>query len=79
MNKELFQGTLHRLKPRNTFLTYITEESERNDSKQRNSCVSLLRKSKSQYFKYLSKETYDNKSFWKKMKSLLSVKVVLEE
>ena len=50
MNKELSQGTLHRLKLRNTFLTYITEESERDDSKQRDPCVSLLRKSKSQYF-----------------------------
>ena len=73
---------MRRLNLRNTFLTYITEESKRNYPKQRNTCVSFLRKSKSQYFSNI----YEKKKlmiislfFGKKIKSLLSDKVVLEE
>ena len=45
-------------------------------SKQRNYCLSLLRKSKSDYFRNLNKVNINyNKTFWKTIKPFLSDKV----
>ena len=47
---------------------------------QRNLCVSLLRKSKKDYFSYLKeKQITDNKRLWKKVKPFLSNKVQSSE
>ena len=48
--------------------------------KQRNKCVSLLRKSKKDYFENLNeKNITDNKRFWKTVKPFLSKKIHLSE
>ena len=50
------------------------------NSKQRNYSVSLLRKSKSDYFGNLNgKSINDNKTFWKTIKPFLSDKVTINK
>ena len=47
---------------------------------QRNYCVSLLRKSKRDYYNNLNeKNIYNNRKFWKVVKPLLSNKIVFNE
>ena len=46
MNKTLSKATIHKTRFRNKYLKNITDESKR---KQRNYCVSLLRKFKKEY------------------------------
>ena len=65
-----------RARLRNKFLRERSEENKKKNSKQRNYCVSLLRKSKSDYFGNLNdKNINDNKTFWKTIKPFLSDKV----
>ena len=48
--------------------------------KQRNYCVSLLRKSKKKYYENLDERNLmDNKLFWKTIKSSLSDKIVTRD
>ena len=48
--------------------------------KQRNLCVSLLRKTKKDYYGHLNeKDVIDNKNFWKTVKPLFSDKVKSSE
>ena len=57
---------------RNRFLKNKSEENRKLLSKQRNKCVSLLRKSKKDYFTKLNeKNITDKKSFWKAVKPIL--------
>ena len=57
---------------RNRFLKNKSEENRKLLSKQRNKCVSLLRKSKKDYFTKLNeKNITDKKSFWKTVKPIL--------
>ena len=54
--------------------------TERMYSKQRNYCVSLLRKTRKQYYGDLNeKNVLDNKKFWKTVKPLLFDKCPLNE
>ena len=71
---------MQRSKLRNLFLKKRTEENRNNYVKQRNLCVTLLRKSKREFFGSLN-ETHlcDNKKFWGVVKPLLSNKVVYNE
>ena len=71
---------MQRSKLRNLFLKKRTEENRNNYVKQRNLCVTLLRKSKREFFGSLN-ETHlcDNKKFWGVVKPLLSSKVVYNE
>ena len=80
MNKTLSKAVMQRSKLRNLFLKKRTEENRNNYVKQRNLCVTLLRKSKREFFGSLN-ETHlcDNKKFWGVVKPLLSNKVVYNE
>ena len=61
---------------RNKFFRERSEENKKKNSKQRNYCVSLLRKPKSDYFGNLNdKNINDNRTFWKTIKPFLSDKV----
>ena len=71
---------MQRSKLRNLFLKKKTEENRNNYVKQRNLCVTLLQKSKREFFGSLN-ETHlcDNKKFWGVVKPLLSNEVVYNE
>ena len=59
----------------NKFLNHKTDESRQAFVKQRDYCVSLLRKSKRNYYSNLNvKDITDNKKFWKTIKPLFSDK-----
>ena len=61
-----------RTRRRNIFLKYRNEENKINGVKQRSLCVTLLRKSKREYYQNLKVENvYDNKKFQKVVKPLL--------
>ena len=74
-NKELSKATMTRTKLRNIFLQNKSEENRIRYTRQRNFCVSLLRKTKKKYYGNLNeKSVIDNKSFWKTVKPFLSDK-----
>ena len=62
---------------RNKFLKGRSEENKKKYSKQCNYCVSLLRKSKSDYFGNLNEKVINDKTFWKTIKPFISDKVRL--
>ena len=69
MNKALPKEIMTRTRLRNKSLKNRSEENKKKYSKQRNYCVSLLRKSKSNNFGNLNeKNINDNKTFWKTIK-----------
>ena len=71
---------MQRSKLRNIFLKNRTEENRNNYAKQRNLCVTLLRKSKREFYGNLNeKKLCDNKKFWGVVKLVLSNKVVSNE
>ena len=75
MTKQLFKEIMKRSRLRNNFLRNRTEENKILYNRQRNYCVSLLRKSKGGYYENLNiKNVTDNKLFWKSVKPLLSDK-----
>ena len=76
MNKVLSKEIMTRNRLRNKLLKERSEENKKKCSKQRNYCVSLLKKSKSDYFGNLNdKNINDDKIFWKTIKPFLSHKV----
>ena len=76
-NKDLSKAIMTRTKLRNIFLQNKSEENKIRYTKQRNFCVSLLRKTKKRYYENLNeKSVVDNKLFWKTVKPLLSDKVM---
>ena len=80
MNKTLQQAIMKRSRLRNIFLKNCTEENKRNYNKQRNFCVSLLRKEKKKFFDKLDiAKITDNKIFWKTVKPLFSNNTVISE
>ena len=56
MNKALSKEIMTRTRRRNKFLKNRSEENKKRFSKQRNYCVSLLRKSKSDYSEILMRK-----------------------
>ena len=70
MNKTLVKAIMVRSKLRNVFLKNKTEENRSNYSKQRNLCITFLRKSNTEYLGNL-------KEFWSVVKPLLSKKLSL--
>ena len=65
-----------RTRVRNRFFKKRTDDNKTKYAKQRNYCVSLLRKIKSKYYSNLNKnDVTDNKMFWKTVKSFLPDKV----
>ena len=74
-NKELSGAQKKRTQLRNRFLKKRSNQNKKLYSKQRNFCVSLLRKTKRRHYANLNhKDIADNKQFWKTVKPLLSDK-----
>ena len=80
MNKNLPKAIMLGTKLRNIFLKNRTEEIKNRYTKQRNLCVTLLRKTKREYFNNLNeKNICNNKKFWRVVKPLLSNKIISNE
>ena len=80
MNKTLSKEIMTRTRLRNRFLKNRTEENKKKYTKQRNYCVSLLRKVKNECYSNLNeKDVTDNKMFRKIVKPFFSVKVTSSE
>ena len=66
INNEISKAIMTRSRSRNPFLKNKSEENRKLVSKERNKCISLLRKSKKDYFENPNeKNITDNKRFWK--------------
>ena len=75
MNKEISKTIINRTRLRNRFLRTRCIGDKAAYNKQRNYCVSLIRKAKKQYYTNLDhRKVADNKSFWKYIKPLFSDK-----
>ena len=66
ITKELLREIMERSRLRNNFSQKKTEETHKLYVKQRNNCVSLLKKARKEYYQNLDeKNDIDNKKFWK--------------
>ena len=66
---------MRRSKFRNRYLSVRSDENRTRYKKQRNICVSLLRKAKRKHYGDLSiADVIDNKKFWKRVKPLFGKK-----
>ena len=75
MNKEISKAIMSRARLRNRFLRTRCIGDKEAYNKQRNYCVSLVRKTKQQYYNNLDhRKVVDNKSFWKYIKPFFSDK-----
>ena len=80
INKTLSQAIMQRTKLRDKFLKDPTGHNKISYTKQRNWCVSLLRKEKKGYFANLNeKDIIDNEKFWQTVKPFLSEKLKSRE
>ena len=80
MNKTLSKVIMLRTNLRNKFLKNRSNGNKTNYVKQRNHCVSLLRKTKREYYSNLyEKKICDNKTFWKIVKPMSSKKIKSNE
>ena len=80
MTKTFSKAIMQRTRFRNKFLKNPTDQNKLIYNKQRNFCVSLLRKEKKEYFAKLNeKDITDNKKFWHTVKPFLSDKVKSKE
>ena len=78
--KELSKGIMTRSRLRNKYLKNRYEENRVIYAKQRNWYVSLLRKSKQEYYENLDESNLtDNKLFWKTIKLSFSDKIVTRD
>ena len=78
--KDLSKAIMKRSRLRNNFLKNKTEQNKTLYTKQRNYCVSLLKKSKKKYFANLNeKDILDNKLFWKTIKPSFSDKIMTRD
>ena len=76
MTKALSKPIIQRTRLGNKFLIYSTDQNRLSDTKQRNVCLSLLRKEKIEYFANLNeKDTTNNRKFWCTVKPFLSDKI----
>ena len=75
MSKALRKAIMHRSKLKNVYNKKRTDVNWANYKKQRNFCVTLLRRTKKEYFQNLNvKNLLDNKKFWKIIKPYFSNK-----
>ena len=80
MNETLRKEIMKRSNLRNKYLKNRSEEDRQRFRKQRNLCVSLLRKTKRSYYSNINKKNIiDNRNVWKTVKSMLSNKFVTSE
>ena len=77
VTKELRKEQMKRSRLRNKFLRNRSEENGFAYRRQRNKCVTLLKKTKKLYFSNLNpSDVSDNKKFWKTVKPLFNDKVM---
>ena len=75
MTKTLRKSIMHRSKFKNIYSKKRTNNYWANYKKQRNFCVNLLRKTKTDYFQNLNiRDLSDNRKFWKTVKPYFSNK-----
>ena len=75
MTKTLRKAIMHRSKLKNIYNKKRTNDNWANYKKQRNFCVNLLRKTKTDYFQNLNiRDLSDNRKFWKTIKPYFSNK-----
>ena len=75
MNTILSKAFMHRSKLKNNYNKNPTEENKALYNRQRNFCVSLLKKEKKKYYNSLDMKIFqDNKKFWQTIKPLFSDK-----
>ena len=75
MSKALRKAIMHRSKLKNIYNKKMDRVNWENYKKQRNFCVTLLRRTKKEYFQNLNvKDLSDNKKFWKIIKPYFSNK-----
>ena len=80
MNRILSKEIMKRSRLRNKFLKSKSEADKKNYVKQRNYCVSLLRRTKKEYYGNLDpRKIADNRTFWRTVKPFLSNKSVENE
>ena len=66
MNREISKEIMDRSRLRNKFLKTKSEADKKNYVKQRNYCVSLLRRTKKEYYGNLDpRKITDNRTFWR--------------
>ena len=76
VTKDVSKAIMLRTKLRNQFLKMKTLEARTKYNRQRNICVSLVKKAKRNYYKNLDlKDINDNKNFWATVKPLFSNKI----
>ena len=76
ITKESSKAIMQRPKLRNLFLKVRSDENRIRYKKQRNICVSLLRKAKRKHYEDLSiADVTDNKKFWKRVKPSFGNKI----
>ena len=76
INYEISKAITTRSRLRHRFLKSRSEKNRKLICKRQNKCVSLLRKSKKDYFGNVSqKNITENKCFWKTVKPFLSKKI----
>ena len=75
MPKTLRKAIIHRSKLKNVYNKKRTDVNWASYKKQRNFCVTLLRRTKKEYFQNLNvKDLSENKKFWKTIKPYFSNK-----
>ena len=80
VTKQLRKAIMKRSKLPSDFLKDRNDASQSAYRKQRNLCVTLLRKAKKQYFSNLEpKLITDNKKFWNSVKPLFSDKIIVKK
>ena len=77
ITKSLRKEHMRRSRLRNRYLKESSEDNARDYRKQRNKCVSLLKKAKKEFYGNLNPSTIcDNKTFWKTVKPIFTDKSV---
>ena len=77
MNTTVIREIMKRSNLRNKYLKSRSEENRQIFRKQRNICVSLLRKTERSYYSNVNEtNVIDNQKFWKRIKPMLSNKFV---
>ena len=71
MNSEIHKEVTRRTRLRNKFIDPKADTDRIDYNKQRNYCVSLIRKEKETYYSNLNiRDVMGNKTFWRKVKPL---------
>ena len=80
INETIKKSFMKRSRLGNIYLKNLSDNNKREYNKQKNYCVSLLRKTKTNYYANLNeKDITDNQQFWRTVKPLLSDKIKLSE